>query len=36
MGGLEQGRRNISLRTFERLAEPVGLDPLDLLQPTDD
>ena len=31
MGGLERGERNVTLRTVERLAERLGLDPLTLL-----
>lgn len=32
MGGLERGERNLTLRSLERLAERIGLDPLDLLE----
>ncbi|HEY5246376.1 MAG TPA: helix-turn-helix transcriptional regulator [Acidimicrobiales bacterium] len=31
MGGLERGERNVTLRTVERLADRLGLDPLALL-----
>lgn len=31
MGGVERGERNLTLRTVERLAEHIGLDPLGLL-----
>lgn len=31
MGGLERGERNVTLRTVERLADRLGVDPLDLL-----
>jgi transcriptional regulator with XRE-family HTH domain len=33
MGGIERGERNLTLRSVERIAERVGLDPLDLLRP---
>jgi transcriptional regulator with XRE-family HTH domain len=33
MGGLERGERNLTLKSLERLAAAVGLDPLDLLRP---
>ncbi len=32
MGGLERGERNITLRSLERIAATIGVDPLDLLQ----
>jgi transcriptional regulator with XRE-family HTH domain len=32
MGGLERGERNLTLKTLERIATRLGLDPLDLLQ----
>jgi transcriptional regulator with XRE-family HTH domain len=32
MGGLERGERNITLKSLERLADAVGLDPLELLR----
>ena len=31
VGGLERGERNLSLRSVERIAESIHLDPLDLL-----
>ena len=31
IGGLERGERNVTLRTVERLAERLGVDPMDLL-----
>lgn len=31
MGGIERGERNLTLRTVERIAERLGLDPLALL-----
>lgn len=33
MGGLERGERNLTLRSLERIAKVIGVDPLDLLQP---
>lgn len=35
MGGLERGERNLTLRTLERLAGRLGVDPVSLLAPTD-
>jgi transcriptional regulator with XRE-family HTH domain len=32
MGGIERGERNLTLRSLERMAERIGLDPLTLLQ----
>jgi transcriptional regulator with XRE-family HTH domain len=32
MGGIERGERNLTLRSLERLAERLQLDPLALLQ----
>jgi transcriptional regulator with XRE-family HTH domain len=32
MGGLERGERNLTLRSLERLAAHLDLDPLELLQ----
>jgi hypothetical protein len=32
MGGLERGERNLTLRSVERLAAELDLDPLDLLR----
>jgi len=31
MGALERGERNVTLQTVERLADRLGVDPLDLL-----
>ena len=33
MGGVERGERNLTLRSLERLAERMGVDPVDLLRP---
>ena len=32
-GGVERGERNLTLRSLERIAETLGIDPLDLLGP---
>lgn len=32
MGGLERGERNLTLKSLERLAERLELDPIDLLR----
>ncbi|WP_007515295.1 helix-turn-helix domain-containing protein [Pseudofrankia saprophytica] len=32
MGGLERGERNLTLRSLERLAAALHVDPLDLLK----
>ena len=32
MGGVERGERNLTLRSLERLAERMGVDPVSLLQ----
>ena len=34
MGDIERGNRNLTLRSLERIAERVGLEPLELLRPT--
>jgi transcriptional regulator with XRE-family HTH domain len=34
MGGVERGERNLTLRSVERLAGALDLDPLDLLTTT--
>lgn len=34
MGGLERGERNLTLRSLERIAETLEMDPLDLLKPS--
>lgn len=33
MGGLERGERNLTLRSVERLAGRLDLDPVQLMQP---
>jgi transcriptional regulator with XRE-family HTH domain len=35
MGGIERGERNLTLKSLERIASRIGLDPLALLQPRD-
>ena len=32
MGGIERGERNLTLRSLERIAERIDLDPLELLK----
>jgi transcriptional regulator with XRE-family HTH domain len=32
MGGLERGERNLTLRSAERIAERLDIDPLELLR----
>ncbi|RIJ67835.1 XRE family transcriptional regulator [Nakamurella silvestris] len=32
MGGLERGERNLTLRSLERMAELIAVDPLDLMR----
>lgn len=32
MGGLERGERNLTLKSLERIAERLGILPLELLQ----
>lgn len=32
MGGLERGERNLTLKSLERLADRLEIDPLDLLR----
>jgi len=32
MGGLERGERNLTLRSVERIAESIPVDPLELLR----
>jgi len=36
VGGVERGDRNITLRTLERIAEQLGVDPADLMRPLDE
>lgn len=31
MGGIERGERNLTLKSVERIADRVGVDPMDLL-----
>lgn len=31
MGGVERGERNQTLRSLERIAEKIGVEPLELL-----
>ena len=31
MGGIERGERNLTLKSLERMAERIGVDPLALL-----
>jgi transcriptional regulator with XRE-family HTH domain len=33
MGGIERGERNLTLKTLERIAEQLDLDPMRLLRP---
>jgi transcriptional regulator with XRE-family HTH domain len=33
MGGLERGERNLTLKSLERIAGRVGVDPMALLRP---
>jgi transcriptional regulator with XRE-family HTH domain len=33
MGGIERGERNLTLRSLERIAARIDLDPLALLEP---
>jgi transcriptional regulator with XRE-family HTH domain len=32
MGAIERGERNLSLKSLERIAGKIGLDPVDLLR----
>ena len=32
MGGLERGERNLTLRSVERIADRLGIDPLSLFR----
>jgi transcriptional regulator with XRE-family HTH domain len=36
MGGVERGERNLTLKSVERLAAMMGIDPLSLLSPRPD
>ena len=33
MGGVERGERNLTLRSVERIADCLGVDPINLLGP---
>jgi hypothetical protein len=33
MGGVERGERNLTLRSVERIAAQLGIDPVELLRP---
>ena len=33
MGGVERGERNLTLRSLERIAEVLEVDPRELLEP---
>jgi transcriptional regulator with XRE-family HTH domain len=33
MGGIERGERNLTLKSLERIADQIGVDPLELLDP---
>jgi transcriptional regulator with XRE-family HTH domain len=33
MGGIERGERNLTLKSLERLAELIGVDPRAMLEP---
>lgn len=33
MGAIERGERNLSLRSVERLAQQLEIDPIELLKP---
>lgn len=35
MGGVERGERNLTLKSVERIAQRLGLDPLPLLHATE-
>jgi transcriptional regulator with XRE-family HTH domain len=35
MGGIERGERNLTLKSLERIASQLDLDPLTLLKPED-
>jgi transcriptional regulator with XRE-family HTH domain len=36
MGSVERGERNLTLKSVERIAERIGVEPLTLLQPPGD
>jgi transcriptional regulator with XRE-family HTH domain len=33
MGGVERGERNLTLKSLERIAQRINVDPITLLQP---
>ena len=33
MGGIERGERNLTLKSLERIAQRIKLDPMELLDP---
>jgi transcriptional regulator with XRE-family HTH domain len=35
MGGLERGERNLTLKSLERIAERIDVNPIALLEPSD-
>lgn len=35
MGGIERGERNLTLKSLERIAAKIDIDPLSLLKPTE-
>ncbi|SDM77072.1 helix-turn-helix domain-containing protein [Actinomyces ruminicola] len=35
MGGIERGERNLTLKSLERIAEQIGVDPRELMEPHD-
>jgi transcriptional regulator with XRE-family HTH domain len=35
MGGIERGERNLTLKSLERIADRLDLDPLALLEPAE-
>lgn len=36
IGGIERGERNLTLKTIEAIAERLGVEPIDLLRPSED
>lgn len=36
MGGIERGERNLTLKSLERIASQIDVDPLALLHPPED
>jgi transcriptional regulator with XRE-family HTH domain len=36
MGGIERGERNLTLRSLERIAQRIEVEPLSLLRPADE